>query len=168
MAGEAPGASLALLGSVAMTRTALALVLLVPLFAACGDQRSPLAELAEQSNARDLSPAIPIVSVDSLRASQAYYRDVLGFTVEWEDGEPADFGAVKRGDAVLFMCQRCQGHPGGWIMMFTPDVDRLHEELKGRGAIIARPPTNMPWHLREMLVQDPDGNTMRFASAIDH
>jgi len=151
-----------------MIRTALAFTLLVPMLSACGDERSPLLELAERAEGKDLSAAIPIFSVDSLRASQAYYRDVLGFTVEWEDGDPPDFGAVKRGDAVLFMCQRCQGHPGGWIMMFTPDVDRLHAELKGRGAIISRPPTNMPWRLREMLVQDPDGNTMRFASAIDH
>jgi len=52
-------------------------------------------------------------------------------------------------------------------MLFTRDVDRLHEEFVRRNAIIKLPPTNMPWGMREMQVADPDGNVMRFASSID-
>jgi predicted enzyme related to lactoylglutathione lyase len=151
-----------------MKRRTIVLASLLLYTFGCSEDRSSLAEHAERAEGKDLSAAIPIFTVDNLRASQAYYRDVLGFTVEWEDGEPPDFGAVTRGDAVVFMCQRCQGHPGAWIMMFTPDVDRLYAELERNGAIITRPPTNMPWRLREMLVHDPDGNTMRFASPIEH
>jgi catechol 2,3-dioxygenase-like lactoylglutathione lyase family enzyme len=116
----------------------------------------------------DLSCPRPILSVASLHASQRYYREALGFKIEWEHGEPPDFGAVSRGDSVLFMCQGCQGNPGSWLMIFTRDVDRLHAELVGRGAIIKRPPQNMPWGMREMQVADPDGNVIRFGSAIDH
>lgn len=144
-------------------------LVLASLLVGCGE--TPSIESTAHSIAHDdegISHAIPIFNVGSLRESQRYYREKLGFTVEWDHGDPPDFGAVVRDHAVLFLCQGCQGHPGGWIMMFTPNVDELHRELVERGAIIERPPTNMPWHLREMLVKDPDGNTMRFASRIEH
>ena len=41
-------------------------------------------------------------------------------------------GAVSRGDAVLFMCQGCQGNPGSWMMIFAPSVDRLYDEIASR------------------------------------
>jgi catechol 2,3-dioxygenase-like lactoylglutathione lyase family enzyme len=136
----------------------------------CGaDAASPLADAASKLAHDDgLSAAIPIFSVRDLKASQRYYRDALGFTVEWEDGDPPDFGAVARDHARVFMCQGCQGIPGAWIMVFTPNVDELHAELGERGAIIERAPTNMPWNLREMLVRDQDGNAIRFAGPIEH
>jgi len=153
-----------------MVRATLAVTSLVAMVLACGtDERSPLYEAAAASlHDSELSAAIPIFNVNDLRASQRYYRGVLGFKVDWEDGDPPDFGSVSRGDAVVFMCEGCQGHPGAWIMVFTKDVDRLHDEFVERGAIVKRPPTDMPWRLREMLVEDPDGNTLRFASRIEH
>ena len=93
---------------------------------------------------------------------------MLGFKVDWEDGSPPDFGSVSRGDAVLFMCQRCQGNPGSWIIIFTRDVDRLHDELRRKDAIITMPPQDMPWRLREMHVAYCDGNVIRFASETEH
>jgi catechol 2,3-dioxygenase-like lactoylglutathione lyase family enzyme len=154
-----------------MVRHRLAVgVIVVAAALGCGaGERSALHEAALAiAHDSELSAAIPIFNVADLRASQRYYRDVLGFKLDWEDGDPPDFGAVSRGHAVVFMCQGCQGHPGAWIMLFTPDVDRLHQEFVDTGAVVKRPPTNMPWHLREMLVEDLDGNTMRFASPIEH
>ncbi len=110
----------------------------------------------------------PIINVRSLHASQRYYRDALGFKVDWEDGEPPDFGSVSRSNMVLFMCQGCQGTPGAWVFTFTHDVDRLYKEFVDRHAIIRMPPTNMRWNLREMHVADPDGNVLRFAGPIEH
>lgn len=115
-----------------------------------------------------MAPAIPILRVESLRASQLYYREVLGFATPWDHGDPPDFGAVTRDDATIFLCQRCQGAPGTWLTIFAPDVDRLYEELKGRGATIRMPPRTMPWHLRELHVSDPDGHVIRFSSHTDH
>ena len=115
-----------------------------------------------------MSCARPIFNVRDLRASQRYYREALGFKVDWDHGDPPDFGSDSRGEGVLFMCQGCQGRPGTWVMIFTRDVDRLHEELVRNKAIIQMPPPDMPWGLREMQVADPDGNVIRFASAIDH
>jgi len=133
-----------------------------------GERDDSLVELARAcSRHGDLSCPRPILHVRSLHASQRYYRDSLGFKIDWEYGDPPDFGSVSRGDTALFMCQGCQGNPGSWMMIFTPSVDRLHEELARKGAIIKLPPTNMPWGMREMQVADLDGNVIRFGSAID-
>jgi catechol 2,3-dioxygenase-like lactoylglutathione lyase family enzyme len=133
-----------------------------------GERNDPLVEAAKACTRHaDLSCPRPILHVRSLHASQRYYRDALGFKIDWEHGDPPDFGSVSRGDTVLFMCQGCQGNPGSWMMVFTPSVDRLHDELVRKGAIIKSPPADMPWGLREMQVADPDGNVIRFGSAIE-
>ncbi len=147
-------------------RIALALCLVV----GCGSksERDGFVEAA-RAGTRDaeLSHPRPILSVANLRASQAYFHDVLGFKLDWDHGDPADFGSVSRGDAVLFMCEGCPFRAGGWTMIFARDVDALHEELRAKEAIIVMPPTDMPWGLREMKVADPDGNILRFATGHD-
>lgn len=115
----------------------------------------------------ELSQPRPILNVKNLRDSQAYFRDVLGFKVDWDHGDPATFGSVSRGDAVLFQCEACPHPAGALTMVFARDVDALYEELNGKGAIITMPPTDMPWGLREMKVADPDGNILRFATGND-
>jgi catechol 2,3-dioxygenase-like lactoylglutathione lyase family enzyme len=141
------------------------------LLACKSEPRSPLSDVAKRCTEDDqtetLSCPRPIFNVHDLARSTRYYRDALGFKVDWVYGEPPTFGSVSRGQAVLFLCQGCQGVPGAWAMTFTPDVDRLHEELRGRKAIIRMPPTTMPWHLREMHVSDVDGNVLRFGTGID-
>jgi catechol 2,3-dioxygenase-like lactoylglutathione lyase family enzyme len=139
------------------------------LLACKADRRSPLLEAARAcSHDSELSCARPILNVRDLKASQRYYRDVLGFKVDWEDGEPSDFGSVSRGHGVLFMCQQCQGQPGAWVMLFAQDVDRLHREFVAKQALIRMPPRNMPWGLRELHVTDPDGHVLRFATSSEH
>ncbi|MCW5806797.1 MAG: VOC family protein [Deltaproteobacteria bacterium] len=129
------------------------------------DQARPLADEARACDAtHDLGCPRTILWVADLATSQRYYRDKLGFKIDWTDGDPADFGAVTRGHTQLFMCQRCQGHPGSWLWVFTPDVDRLHKELVQRGALIQSPPDDKPWGVREMQVADPDGNVLRIGS----
>lgn len=133
-----------------------------------GKKRAPLAESARALHDDDLSHARPIFNVHDLRASERYYRDVLGFKVDWEDGNPPDFASVTRGHGNLILCEGCQGTPGAWAMFFAPSVDDLHREFAARKALIRMPPRNMPWGLREMHVADPDGNVMRFGSSTDH
>jgi catechol 2,3-dioxygenase-like lactoylglutathione lyase family enzyme len=150
-----------------MRRLLLAASLLAAPLAAC--KRAPPSPLLAAARAcheeGDPSCARPILNVRNLRESQRHYRDALGFEIDWEHGEPPDFGSVSRGGLVIFMCENCQGTPGAWVMSFTKDVDALHRELVGKQARIRMPPTTMPWGLRELHVSDPDGNVLRFASA---
>ncbi len=134
-------------------------VLVVALIVIGCSSKSDRGALVEAARAvtrdAELSHPRPILSAKSLRDSQAYFRDVLGFKLDWDYGDPANFGSVSRGDAVLFVCEGCSFTPGE-TMIFACDVEALHEEFKAKGAIIKMPPTDMPWGLREMKVAAPD------------
>jgi catechol 2,3-dioxygenase-like lactoylglutathione lyase family enzyme len=149
--------------------TILRWVAISAIVAGCGgeDERARKNELVAQAKAchgdAELSCPRPIFTVRDLKASQTYYRDKLGFHIDWEHGEPPSFGSVSRGDTAVFLCQGCRGPRGAWMMMFARDLDQLHDDLRSRGAIIEQPPTEMPWGLREMQIADPDGNIMRVA-----
>jgi uncharacterized glyoxalase superfamily protein PhnB len=108
--------------------------------------------------------AIPILNVANVLASIDYYVDKLGFEKEWEWGSPPTFASVRRDEVRIFMCQDGQGQPGTWMSIFVQDVDALYEDYRRRGVKIPEPPTTFPWHVREMLVEDPDGHCLRIGS----
>lgn len=114
---------------------------------------------------RQFQGVIPILCVSDFRASMAYYTEKLGFRKIWDWGEPKSFGCVSRDGVELFFCLNGQGRPGTWLYLNVADVDALHEELRGRGAKITRPPADESWGMRELLVEDPDGHTFRFGQA---
>ena len=153
-----------------MRHRLIILLVAVGAFGCKGESKheSPLAQAAKACHDSEVSCPRPILSVRDLGASIRYYRDKLGFKLDWEYGDPPDFASVSRGDGVFFMCENCQGKPGSWSMLFARDVDRLHDEFRKKGAEIRMAPTDMPWGLREMHVADPDGNVLRFGSGLDH
>jgi catechol 2,3-dioxygenase-like lactoylglutathione lyase family enzyme len=107
---------------------------------------------------------IPILNVKSFAASIDYYVNKLGFRKKWDWGNPAVFGCVTRGNVEILFCEGAQGHPGTWVSIFVADVDALYEEYKSRDVIIRQPPTNLPWGVREMNVEDLDGHRLRMGS----
>jgi hypothetical protein len=44
------------------------------------------------------------------------------------------------------------------------DVDALRDALAANGSTIRNGPSNYPWGARELQVEDPDGNVIRFGS----
>ncbi|NIA68154.1 hypothetical protein HBA54_06080 [Pelagibius litoralis] len=105
--------------------------------------------------------AIPILNVKNVPASIAYYVEKLGFQKEWDWETPPTFACVHRDDVRIFLCQDGQGAPGTWISIFVHDVDALYEDYRQRGAIIRQEPTDFPWGVREMNIEDPDGHRLR-------
>ncbi|HET6764446.1 MAG TPA: VOC family protein [Longimicrobiaceae bacterium] len=103
----------------------------------------------------------PILRVDDLDASLAFYTGQLGFAEEWRAG---GFASVGRGRATLMLCEGDQGQAGTWVYVGVSDADALHAEFRGRGVAIRQPPTNYPWGAREMQVCDPDHHVLRFGS----
>ncbi|MDP1911006.1 MAG: ankyrin repeat domain-containing protein, partial [Hyphomicrobium sp.] len=134
------------------------------------DRRIVEALLAAGATRKELSDnrfssAIPILNVKSVPAAMAYYIEKLGFKKHWDWGAPPTFGAVTRDEVELFLCQGGQGGPGTWVSIFVQDVDLLFEEYQRRGAKIRQVPTNFPWGIREMNVEDLDGHRLRMGSA---
>lgn len=106
----------------------------------------------------------PILYVSSFQTSMDYYTQKLGFTKKWQWGDPPDFGCVERDEVEIFLCHGAQGQPGTWMSVFVRDVDDLYEELTASGANIPAPPEDKPWGMREFLVVDPDGHTLRMGT----
>jgi catechol 2,3-dioxygenase-like lactoylglutathione lyase family enzyme len=59
------------------------------------------------------------------------------------------------------------GVSGGVVFLVVKDVDELHEELKAKGIAIELEPTDQSWGNREMYINDPDGNSIRFVHGGD-
>ncbi len=119
----------------------------------------------------ELNPYAYVLAVRDLAGSTAYFRDVLGFTVEWND--EGRWQALGRGQVRvhLGLCPDALppaelGDHNYFGLFLTDDVDRLHRELAGKGAIIVSHPTDKRWGFREMGVATPEGHRMMFAQAI--
>ena len=109
-----------------------------------------------------LNHVTPIVRVSDLARGMSFFLDVLGFEQDWlYEG----IGCVRRGKVVIFVSDS-QGAVGGWLWFHVVDVDAFCAEIAARGAKIVQGPQDMAHGMRELVVEDPDGNSYRFASDI--
>jgi len=104
--------------------------------------------------------SIPQLGVRNVPEAQAYYRDVLGFRIDWSWGEN-DYGAVSRDEMAVYLSRwDCPIQPA-WNLVNVREVDALCAEWKSRGATILAEPEDKPWGLREFTLQDLNGHCFR-------
>jgi catechol 2,3-dioxygenase-like lactoylglutathione lyase family enzyme len=112
----------------------------------------------------------PQFLVDELEAALEYYRDRLGFTIDFSyDGFYA--GVSRDGCAIHLKCapktvsdrahRKQNEHLDAYIAV--TGVVALHDELRARGARITRPPAAQPWSCVDFYVEDPDGYILCFS-----
>jgi catechol 2,3-dioxygenase-like lactoylglutathione lyase family enzyme len=107
-----------------------------------------------------------VLAVRDLDRSAAYYRDVLGFRLLWEDG--TDWRLAER-DGVRLMLGHCPDEkpateifPHNWFgYLETDDLAALRDELIGRGAECSEP-KDQPYGMREIIVTTIDGHRIVF------
>jgi predicted enzyme related to lactoylglutathione lyase len=109
-----------------------------------------------------LNHVTPIVRTSNMAQGMSFFLDVLGF---WQDWLYDRIGCVKRGDIVIFVAEG-QGAFGNCLWINVDDVDALHVEIAARGAKIVQAPKDMEHGMRELWVEDGDGNSYRFASEV--
>lgn len=116
----------------------------------------------------EFSPGIPILRVMDVATALPFYRDYLGFQLDWEHrfepGTPV-YAQVSRSETVLHLSEHHgDGSPNGVVWIPVRDVYALHRELDERRYSRMRPgveddapggPT--------LVVIDPYGNVLRFA-----
>jgi catechol 2,3-dioxygenase-like lactoylglutathione lyase family enzyme len=119
----------------------------------------------------ELIPYAYVLAVHDLAGSTAYFREVLGFTLEWNDGD--GWQALRRGQVRVHLGRCLDALPPADLgdhnyfgLLMTQDVDHLHRELAAKGAIILSQPADKPWGFREMAVATPEGHRMMFAQVI--
>ena len=131
----------------------------------------------EPTPARRLPPtprlvrAVPVVFVANVELSAAFFRDTLGFTIDFLHGQPPFYGSVSRDGACVhlkFVHQPVLA-PGaqdrdGLIAAFmeVENVKALYAEYVAAGATFDQKLKKQAWGGRDFIVRDPDGNGICF------
>ena len=114
---------------------------------------------------------------EDLLATKAFYHDIFGKDVMWEDPQSAGF---RFGDTIINLLQVDQA-PGliGPAKVATPesgariqltiwveDADATIAELKARGVELINGPIDRPWGQRTATFADPSGHIWEIAQGI--
>jgi catechol 2,3-dioxygenase-like lactoylglutathione lyase family enzyme len=111
-----------------------------------------------------------VLAVRDLARSTAYWRDVLGWRLEFED--PGNWSFMFRDGVGVHLGECRDAMPAaelgdhsyfGYIVM--DDVDAYHAEIAARGAECGAP-ADKPWGMREMHVRTIDGHRIMFAQQL--
>lgn len=116
----------------------------------------------------ELPGAVPEIPVSDVGAATAYYRDKLGFTIDWIAAEIALAG-ISRDRCRLFLAgplfREGYGNSGpvlNWLNLSSKgEVDDLHRAWRSTQAILLSEPESKSWGLHEFTAADPDGNRFR-------
>jgi hypothetical protein len=58
-----------------------------------------------------------------------------------------------------------------WMYLYLTslsDLAALHQEYQAKAVKIIEPPTDKPWAMREMLIEDVDGHILRIGAPRPH
>lgn len=118
----------------------------------------------ETFRARSLSASL---TVNDLRRSLAWYRDVVGFIVdqEHERGGTLQGVSLKAGDVRILITQddgakgfdRVKGEGFSLMLTTAQSVDDIARRITERGGTLDSQPTDTPWGARVFRMRDPDG-----------
>lgn len=115
----------------------------------------------------------PVLMVHDVAATAAFYRDKLGFHVDFLYGDPPEHGGVSRGEwtGSLVTIQLSQVPPeraltpaGYLYIVMDHTLDDLHAQYQANGVTIRQAPQSQPWGLREFAIEDNNGQVLVFAT----
>jgi len=119
------------------------------------------------------------IFVDDLKTMVSFYRDVLGFNIEWIENQP---NVYLEKDGTLFLMygkkdfekmtnkkfDYVKGLNGHYeIALSVPtfkDVDIEYSKIIKAGAVSVMEPEDMPWGQRTCYIADPEGNLVEIGS----
>jgi catechol 2,3-dioxygenase-like lactoylglutathione lyase family enzyme len=109
--------------------------------------------------------ALPELPCDDVAAAVAYYRDVLGFRINYQQH---DLGVMDRDKITLVLIARTARHTGiGSAYIYIEDADALFAELRAKGANLQGEPVSHPWGLRDFGVLDLEQNRITFGQPFE-
>ncbi|HZP59764.1 MAG TPA: VOC family protein [Opitutaceae bacterium] len=112
-------------------------------------------------NTHNIAPVLQVADVD---AALKHYKEVLGFSEEFRVG---DYAGVKLGKIALHLSKHAPGEyakpvGGSVAYVFCDEIDGYFREVKQKGATIKYPPRDMPYGMREFMLEDLDGHHLAF------
>jgi glyoxylase I family protein len=125
----------------------------------------------ETLRGRSLMAALTVKDIDK---SLAWYRDVIGFTVDQEHHREGSLVAVSlKAGAVRILINKDDGAKGwdrikgqGFALQITTaqSIDDVAKRIKDAGGKLDLEPTDMPWGARLIRFTDPDGFALSVSS----
>lgn len=114
------------------------------------------------------------VFAEDLAATKAFYREVFGLPIHYEDDDSAVFNfgntlinLLKSSEAVALIEPAAVATPeAGSRLQFTidvDDVDAMCAELAKRGVELLNGPIDRPWGIRTASFRDPAGQIWEIA-----
>jgi uncharacterized glyoxalase superfamily protein PhnB len=109
--------------------------------------------------------ASTVLRVANTDTALAFYRDVLGFAVEFQYD---DYVGLKLGEAGLHICKPGPGKlaGGGAVYVFCDEIDAYFGNIRARGAQPDMEPADQFYGMREFVIFDPDGNRLSFGCSL--
>jgi uncharacterized glyoxalase superfamily protein PhnB len=116
------------------------------------------------------SHAAPVLPVDNAVASAEFYRDQLGFQIEFMHGDPPYYAIVSRDNAVTIHFSEREDtskkiHPCS-VYIFVNDVEAVYEEYKSKGMKMFSPPEDQDYGMREFELRDLNGHFLVFGQEL--
>jgi catechol 2,3-dioxygenase-like lactoylglutathione lyase family enzyme len=104
-----------------------------------------------------------VLEVKDIKASEAFYREKLGFRPGVFFGEPPTFCLMSRDNVALYLDLVRTPRPAPinqyWaVYLYVDDADAIAAELKARGGVLDRKVEDQPYGCRDFDVRDPDGH----------
>ena len=127
-----------------------------------------------QNNSLFIMKIIPMLRCNDLKESAAFYTGILDFTLKYPDEADNEWSIdLINGDAEILLTSS-DGTPRIAVYIMVDDVRLLFEKYVSRGlkfpdkpnSPVHHGPIDQTWGLKEFYVDDPNGNTLRFASPI--
>lgn len=107
------------------------------------------------------------ILTDKLAESKAFYTDVLGFGVSFENAFYLLLHTPSRAEEISFLLPN---HPsqqaffhapftgqGLYLTIEVEDVDKVYEDIKSKGVEIKVEIRDEPWGDRHFAIEDPNG-----------
>ena len=119
-----------------------------------------------------LSKGIPVVFVSDVQAAAEFYRDKLGFAIDFLHGHPAFYASVSRDEACIHLrFVRRPAFIAGFreqeqllaAFLAVANVKELFTEYETRKVPFVHRLKKEPWGQSSFIVRDPDGNWLCFA-----
>jgi catechol 2,3-dioxygenase-like lactoylglutathione lyase family enzyme len=116
--------------------------------------------------------------VENVQEAKAFYRDVFGVSVVYEDGVSA---ALEFDNLIINLLQASEAFelvaPGSvaardagsrfQLSIWVEDVDAVCTDLASRGVAILNGPTDKPWGMRVATFVDPAGHSWEVAQNLN-
>ena len=107
----------------------------------------------------------PVLHVPDVIATAAFYRDALGFTLDFGD---QTYAVVWRDNSAIHFVRDKESPKGVHLFQWVNDIDAYYREIVGRGIDGLTEPKDQPYGIREISVRDINGVGVVFGQDIEH